>query len=374
MTQTLTAHDIIQILLTHAPATLAEAGDPIGLQVGRLNKPVKRVWIALEPSPQVVTEAILHQVDLLITHHAMIYRGTRSIDTATARGRAIGQALAADLTIYTAHTNLDAADGGVNDQLVSLLQLQQAEVLERSRNEKLQKLVVFVPESHHEQVLSAVCEAGAGHIGAYSHCTFNTPGTGTFVPTEGTNPFLGQVGRLERAQEVRLETVVPEQLVEPVVRAMLAAHPYEEVAYDLYNLEIMGKTFGIGRIGNLQEPCSLAKFAVRVRDALGLPHIRYSGDENTMVSRVAVVGGAGHDFIQTAMAKKADVLVTSDVDHHDVAEAWQDGLSIVDATHAALERPVLQQVKQWLNDGLSDTAADIDIEVCDLNEDPFRWV
>ena len=157
------------------------------------------------------------------------------------------------INVYVAHTNLDTAVGGVNDVLAEKLGLENAEVLAPHVRERLKKIVVFVPEDHHMKVLNAMCEAGAGWIGNYSHCTFNLRGTGTFLPGEGTNPYIGQQGKLEQVEEVRLETIVPESAQTRVVQAMLKAHPYEEVAYDIYPLELPGRSFGLGRIGRLPE-------------------------------------------------------------------------------------------------------------------------
>ncbi|MCF8563352.1 Nif3-like dinuclear metal center hexameric protein [Alicyclobacillus tolerans] len=370
-TDTVLAQDAIAVIESFAPRSLAFSGDPVGLQVGRLNKPVHNIWLALDASPDVIEQAVGSQADLLITHHALLFRPLSRVDTSTVRGQAVAKALAHDLCVYSAHTNLDVADGGVNDVLAQLLGLRDVEILDRVQNERLRKLVVFVPESHHQEVMDAVCAAGAGHIGNYSSCTFNTPGQGTFLPLQGTNPFIGEAGKLERVQEVRLETVVPESKIEDVVRAMLSAHPYEEVAYDLYPLEIMGKAYGIGRVGQLPEPMRLLDFAKMCRAQLQLQHIRFGGAPDMNVRRVAVLGGSGGKWVHQAIAMGADVLVTSDTDHHLVAEAWQDGLAIVDATHSSLERPVLTRLKTELEQHLGER---VSVTIANVNEDPYHWV
>lgn len=363
--------DVAAVMDAWAPPSFAMEGDRVGLQLGRLDKPVTKVMVALDPYPQVVAEAVERQVDLLVTHHAMLFRPLQQIDTGTARGRAVQQALAADLAVFNAHTNLDIAAGGVNDVLAERLGLSDVVILDRLHNERLRKLVVFVPVDSHERVLQAVCEAGAGHIGAYSHCTFNTPGTGTFLPGQDTNPYIGKPGQLERTDEVRLETIVPESIAETVIRAMLEAHPYEEVAYDLYPLDIMGEPHGMGRVGNLPAPLAMREFAAHVRDRLGLSHIRFSGDAQMQVQRVAVLGGSGGRWAAKARQMGAEVLVTADCDHHTVAEAWQDGLAIVDATHAALEVPVVERMADVLKKHLGDA---VEVYVRDTEEDPFQWI
>ncbi|GGJ09190.1 GTP cyclohydrolase 1 type 2 [Alicyclobacillus cellulosilyticus] len=363
--------DVMAAMEQLAPAALAMPGDRIGLQIGRRDKPVRKVGLALDPSPPVIHHAIRAGVDLLITHHALFYHPLGQIDTGTSRGQALAAALAHDLAVFVAHTNLDIADGGVNDVLAELLGLQACEVLEPIHEEHLYKLVVYVPTSHHETVLAAVCAAGAGHIGRYSHCTFNVAGTGTFLPEEGARPYIGEAGRLERVEEVRLETIVPAGRLAAVTEAMLSAHPYEEVAYDVYPLRLPGRTYGLGRVGALSRPMSLSAFAEHVRQVLGLPHIRYAGDPDRSVRRVAVIGGSGSKWAATALRKGADVLVTADCDHHALADAWHDGLAMVDATHAALERPVLRSVAAALHRKLGGA---VEVDVLAVPEDPVRWL
>ncbi|MCL6637689.1 MAG: Nif3-like dinuclear metal center hexameric protein [Alicyclobacillus sp.] len=362
--------DVVAVLDRLAPPALAFAGDRIGLQVGRMDKPVQRVWLALDPYPQVIGEAVRHQVDLLITHHAQIFRPLTQVNTATARGAALAEALAHGLTVYNAHTNLDVAAGGVNDVLAELFGLRAVQVLHETGRERLYKLVVYVPADHRMAVLDAVCAAGAGHLGNYSHCTFSTAGEGTFLPEAGAHPYLGAVGRLEQVAEQRLETVVPESRFNEVVAAMRAVHPYEEVAYDVYALELPGPSYGLGRVGELPEPMPLAAWAERVRQVLGLAGLRYAGPAEKSIRRVAVVGGSGGRYTADALRHGADVLLTADCDHHTVAEAVQDGLAVVDATHAALERPVLRKVQAELQAAFPN----LEITVAEVPEDPFVWL
>jgi len=364
------AADVIRALESFAPPSLAMQGDVIGLQVGRTDRVVAKVMLALDASYPVLRAAAEHDIDFLFTHHAMFYRPAARIDTSTAAGRAIATALQHDITVYSAHTNLDVAEGGVNDVLAQLFGLQDVEILDRQQNESLRKLVVFVPVGHEDAVRNAMFAAGAGHIGAYSHCSFNTSGIGTFRPETGARPFIGSVGNVEHTHEVRVETVVPEPRVAQVVREMLQAHPYDEVAYDLFPLDIMGKPFGIGRIGQLTAAVPLAELAAEVKQKLGLRGIRFAGAAHTSVRRVAVLGGAGARYASVARAKGADVLVTSDCDHHDMVVATATGLAVIDATHAALERPVLHAVRNVLHAAFGDQ---LSVQIADVNEDPFQF-
>ncbi|MBX6353849.1 MAG: Nif3-like dinuclear metal center hexameric protein [Thermoflavifilum sp.] len=368
---TILVGDVVAAIEAWAPIHLALEGDNPGLQLGRVDKPVRTVCLGLDPYPATVDAALKAGADLLITHHPLFFRPLRQLDTASARGAALARAVAADLAIYSAHTNLDVAEGGVNDVICARLGLQDPEVLDVTGREALYKLVVFVPEEALDTVRDAVCAAGAGHIGRYSHCTFRAAGEGTFLPEEGAQPYLGQVGRLERAREYRLETIVPAGIRHEVVDAMLAAHPYEEVAYDLYPLALSGKAHGIGRVGNLPEPVRLADFAHLVKQRFGLAGVRYAGDPQLRIERVAVLGGSGRRWVRSAIRLGAQVLVTSDMDHHSMAEAWQDGLAVIDATHAALERPVLEAVAQRLRETFGEA---ITVHIVDVPEDPFHWV
>ena len=227
-------HEIIQLFEQFSPKQYAMEGDQIGLQIGRLNKPVHRVMIALDVLEEVVDEAIEKEVDLIIAHHPLIYRPLKNIMTDQLPGRMIEKLLKHDITVYAAHTNLDVAKGGVNDLLAEALELSNTEVLVPTHEIHLKKLVVYVPTEQSKQVKEALGNAGAGAIGNYSHCLFSSSGTGQFLPEENANPYIGENGKLEQVNEERIETLFPDYLEKKVVQAMIKAHPYEEVAYDIY--------------------------------------------------------------------------------------------------------------------------------------------
>lgn len=369
------ARDVIAAMEQIAPSGLALPKDKIGLQLGNVDKPVSRVWVALEASPETVAAAVQAGVDMLVTHHALLYHPISQLDTRRRRDRAIQQLLAADITVFSAHTNLDVAEGGVNDVMAERLGLTQVEILDVTGADALYKLVVYVPQTHLAEVRQALGDAGAGAIGHYSHCTFHTVGVGQFLPGANTTPFLGQSGKLESVAEARLETVVPEPLLSSVLAAMQTAHPYEEIAYDLLPLRQKGKRHGIGRVGNLPRAMTLKQFAHHVRQQFSMQHIRYVGDDEWKVHRVAVLGGSGSGWVGASLAKGAQVLVTADVGHHDACDAWQDGLAIVDGTHAALEQPVCAVVAERLKRMLGlQTGGSVEIVASPIDVDPFSWV
>lgn len=362
--------DVIEAMNKLAPPALALEGDVIGLQIGSPTQAVRRVWVALEATPDVIAAAADSAVDLVVTHHSILFRSLTQINPSEPRDAAIARLLSSNMSVFSAHTNLDVTPGGVNDEIARLLGLEDTEVLDITHEDKLFKLVVYVPNSHANIVLSAITNAGAGAIGNYSHCTFSGEGIGTFMPGQNTRPYIGRIGEMEKVNETRLETVVPHSRLNRVLDGMQAAHPYEEIAYDLLALQQPGLPLGIGRIGHLPKPVRLQSFAHTVKDAFGMTGIRYAGDADTPVRRVAILGGSGSKWIEKSIDQGADVLVTSDVGHHAAAEAWQDGLAVVDATHAAMEQPVCDVVVRHLREHMGDG---IEIERAPIDVDPFRW-
>lgn len=355
-----------------APRSLAAGWDNVGLLVGSPEQEVASLLVTLDVTPQVAGQAVTDGVDMIVAHHPLIFKTLSAIRTDTPQGRTLAALLAAGIAVAAAHTNLDAAAGGVNDVLAARLGLTGLRPLVVDGRERLLKLAVFVPEGHVEDVRRALAAAGAGHIGNYSHCTFQAAGTGTFLPLEGTQPFLGEQGKLEYAAECRLETILPEKIAVPVIDAMLKAHPYEEVAYDLYALENPGREFGLGRVGRLAAPEPFAVFADRVTAALGLSHLRIAGPTDREVGTVAVCGGSGGNFLAIAAAAGADVLVTGDVKYHEALEAAAVGLTLVDAGHFATERPVVEALAGYLAGCAAEGGWDVAIGTDTLSGDVFR--
>lgn len=356
-----------------APLELAEPWDNPGWQLGNPQAPVERVLLCLDVGREVVEEAGQKAAQLILTHHPLFFKGIKSLRLDSPPGALVAELLRLGIGVYTAHTNLDRARLGVSDALVRVLGLQETEVLAPAE-ERYYKLVVFVPVGHVEAVREALGNAGAGWIGNYSHCTFGVEGTGTFLPLEGTSPYIGRQGVLERVREVRLETVVPSALVEKAVRAMLEAHPYEEVAYDLYPLANRFKpSLGLGRVGTLPEAVPLQSFAGRVREALGLEAVRWAGEGSRAVRRVAVCGGAGGELWREALAARADVLVTGDVSYHTARDMLAAGLAFVDAGHYGSERVVLPLLKEVLARALEERGLAVELLLSESEKEPFLY-
>ncbi len=363
---------VIQLFEQWAPKHYAIPDDRIGLQLGTLQKDIRNILVALDITDEVAEEAIREQADLIIAHHALIYRPLKNVRTDEPQGRVLEKLIKHDIAVYIAHTNLDAAEGGINDMMADRLNLQQRTCLEEIHTDKLNKLVVFVPESHHPNVQQAIFAAGAGWIGDYSHCSFNLEGTGTFLPQEGSRPFIGSQGKLERVKEIRLETVVPQSVQRSVIQAMLRAHPYEEVAYDLYPLDLKGRSFGLGRVGLLPDAVSLKEFVERVKAAFDVPMVRYVGEEDRPVRKVALLGGSGSHFMRRALFAGADVYLTGDVDYHTALDAAQAGLAVVDPGHN-IEKIMKRGVTDYLTEKLRDAYAGTRVLASRVDTEPFRF-
>ncbi|NLZ93966.1 MAG: Nif3-like dinuclear metal center hexameric protein, partial [Firmicutes bacterium] len=312
---------LINILEKLAPKHLALEWDNIGLQLGNLQGTVTKIYVTLDVNEDALSEAITMGADFIVTHHPFIFKPLAAIRTDQIKGRLIQRALKAGIAIYAAHTNLDMANGGVNDALAQHLGITDTRVLQPAGHFALEKIVVYVPKEYVHNVRNAMAAAGAGCIGNYSNCSFSTEGVGTFLPLEGTSPFIGEQGKLEEVKEVRLETVVPANLRKQVVRAMLKAHPYEEVAYDIYALLNEGRQYGLGRIGSLRNSCSLADFCQEIKKRLEIPFVRVTGDLSKVIKKVALCGGAGSDLVYAAAFAGADVLVTGDLKYHEAQDA-----------------------------------------------------
>jgi dinuclear metal center YbgI/SA1388 family protein len=373
VSKTPNGYEVIQLFEQFAPKHLAMEGDKIGLQIGTLNKPIQAVMIALDVLEEVVDEAIDKQVDLIIAHHPPIYRPLKNIITDQAQGRIFEKCIKHDIAVYAAHTNLDIANGGVNDWLAEALGLENVEVLIPTYEDALKKLVVYVPESHAEMVREAIGNAGAGHIGNYSHCTFNSRGIGTFLPQDGANPYIGKKGVLEQVEEVRIETIFPASLQKKVITAMLKTHPYEEVAYDVYPLENKGETFGLGRIGKLNKEMTLQQFAEHVKKSLEVQAVRVVGNLNDIVKKVAVIGGDGNKYISQAKFSGADVYVTGDLYYHVAHDAMIIGLNVVDPGHN-VEKVMKKGVANYLNKEFAKHKFHTKVYVSEVNTDPFTFV
>ncbi|MHB9144166.1 MAG: Nif3-like dinuclear metal center hexameric protein [Symbiobacteriia bacterium] len=364
---------LTQWIEERAPRRLAEDWDNPGLMWGDPRAEVKRVLLAVDGTDAVLAEAAAAGAGLVVLHHPSIWKDVKHLRTDEPLGRRVEFCLKRGIAVYAAHTNYDAALPGMSDSLARRLGLAEAAVLHVTQRDPLLKLVVFVPQGHENGVRDAIAAAGAGLIGNYSHCTFQAAGTGTFLPHEGATPFIGRVGSLERAAEVRLETIVPQSLSHRVVAAMRRAHPYEEPAYDLIPLENEGAARGVGRVGRLAAPVPLVELIDQVKAVCQVNSVRLVGDSHRQVQRVAVCGGDGSDFVRAASRAGAEVLVTGDISHHEALDALDLGLSIIDAGHFGTEWPGMADLADWLGERLQAAGYETRCEFAKAGRDPFQF-
>ncbi|MBW8348134.1 Nif3-like dinuclear metal center hexameric protein [Bacillus sp. IITD106] len=366
-------YEFIQLFEEFAPKEYALEGDPIGLQIGTLNKPIQNVMVALDVLEEVVQEAVEKKVDLIIAHHPLIFRPLKNIHTDKASGKIIEMLIKHDITVYAAHTNLDVAPGGVNDMLADALGLKNTSVLVPTYEETLKKLAVYVPKENESDLLSALGDAGAGAIGLYSHCSFTSEGTGRFLPGENTNPYIGEKGKLETVHEVKIETVFPAKKEKRIISAMLNAHPYEEPAYDIYELSQKGNVFGLGKIGELQNEMNLKEFASFVKEVLDSPGVRVVGNLNDKIKKVAVLGGDGNKYYSTAKFSGADVYVTGDIYYHTAHDAMNIGLNMIDPGHN-VEKIMKKGTVEVLKNMIDHRNYDVTIFPSEIDTNPFAFI
>jgi dinuclear metal center YbgI/SA1388 family protein len=357
-----TIGDLVRIMEDIAPPELALPDDRIGLQVGDLEAHVKSALVALDASDAVIARALSSGASVVLVHHPLIHEPVDRIVRDDPVGRRLLDAARAGVAVYVAHTNLDRAPRGVNTVLGETIGLRNAEPLQVEEGCPQYKLVVFVPKGYADAVRIAACSAGAGVIGDYTFCTFQTEGVGTFVPAQSAQPFSGKVGNLNRAEELRLEMVVSAPFVRQVVEAIGRAHPYEEVAYDLLVTGQRDSRFSLGRIGELEEKVTLEEFAAFVKKVLKLAAVRVVGNKRKKLRRVATVAGGGARYLSAAAGAGADVLVTGDVGYHHAREAAARGLCLIDASHEGTEGVILEPLASLLRAELEKLDQTITVE------------
>lgn len=352
--------DIMRILEEIAPPKYCIPNDRVGLQIGDPGADIRSIVITMDVTPAVVGEVARRGADLLISHHALFWTPLSSIRLDVYPQSLAYQLVSAGIGLYVMHTNWDAAPGGINDVLAERLGVVDTQILKPSYTQKLFKLVTFVPGEAADAVREAISSAGGGSIGDYTDCSFRAPGTGTFLPLPGTQPYTGKSGQLEKAAEFRLEMLATDDVLHDAISAMIAAHPYEEVAYDVYPLWNDGEVFGLGRYGKLRTPMSFGEFCKTACEVLGVKDPRTSGDPGSPVETVALLGGGGGGHVALAHSNGADVYVTGDVKHDQFLEARALGINVLDATHFFTERPGMVALAPKLHEILEEDGVTVE--------------
>lgn len=366
-----TLHDVVSLIHGWYPPHTAEGWDAVGLVLGDPEQSVGKVLFAVDAAPEVAAEAAEWGADLLVVHHPLFLKPVHGFAATNPKGRVASTLTKAGCALLTAHTNADRASGGVSEALATALGLTGQTPIVPAPSTARDKLTVYVPVDAAAIVRAVIAEAGAGSIGNYDFASFSSPGEGRFRPLVGAEPMIGTIGAIQTVEEVRIEVVMHRHLRARVVRAMKAAHPYEEPAYDVVEMadgEVAAT--GTGRIGTVPR-MTLGEFADVV--AVALPKtahgVRVAGDPERSIRRVAVCGGAGDFLLDTVLATDADVYVTSDLRHHPAAEFLdKDGPALVDVAHWAAESTWLPVVEARLVEALGDA---VETRVSTTNTDPW---
>lgn len=367
--------DVVGLVEDWYPSGRAEDWDAVGLVCGDPAAEVRRILLAVDPVQAVADEATAMDADLLVVHHPLFLKATHGVAATTPKGRVVHQLVRGGCGLLTAHTNADSPTAGVSESMGLALGLQHLWPLDADAGEPLDKIVVFAPVSAAETLRQELAGAGAGHLGDYDHASFSAPGVGRFRPLAGASPAIGTVGDLESVEEERIEVIAPRRLRGLLLDVIRAVHPYEEPAYDVYELAALPQVDrGSGRIGHLPEELTLREFATRVRDALPeTAHgVRVAGDPERRVQTVALCGGAGDFLLDRARREGADVYVTSDLRHHPASELREhpDSPALVDVAHWAAEWTWLPVLRDRLVAALGDT---VEVHVSTTNTDPWTF-
>ncbi len=338
--------EITTILEKLAPLAWQEDYDNAGLCLGKPDAEFKSCLVCIDVTEKVIDEAIHHGCNLIISHHPVIFKGLKRLNGNSMTERVIEKAIRADIALYAMHTNLDNVFEGVNRKIASKLGLIDLSILRKSQK-MLRKLVTFCPTDHAGTVREAIFRAGAGHIGEYDQCSFNVDGTGTFRAGESANPFTGSIGELHFEKEVRIETIFPAFMERGIIKAMIEAHPYEEVAYDIYPLENEHDRSGAGMIGSLEKPVSETEFLNKLKDTFAVKVIRHSALKGKKVEKVAICGGSGSFMIPDAIKQGADFFVSGDIKYHQFFDA-DDRIVIADIGHYESEQFTSEIIADYL--------------------------
>ncbi|GJQ62862.1 MAG: GTP cyclohydrolase 1 type 2 [Melioribacteraceae bacterium] len=337
--------ELIKHIEQWAPPGAAWEKDNVGLQVGDSTTRISNVFLCLELSGEALDEALDKNCNFIFTHHPFIFRPIKSLDTAkNPKAAIIKKILNNNVTLFSAHTNLDFTKGGVSFVLANKLNLENINFLVNEDSNQI-KLVVFIPENDSEKVADAIFKAGGGIIGEYNNCSYRLNGTGTFKGSENSNPSIGTKENFEKVNETRLEVLVDKWKLNKVLGSMLEAHPYEEPAYDVYPLQNKNVNYGFGAIGYLNESMTRDQFLAMLSENLGLQGLRFTNGKSNDIKKVAVCGGSGSDLVDSAIRAGADAFVTADIKYHTFQDA-ENNILLVDAGHYETEIHVLKEVKR----------------------------
>jgi dinuclear metal center YbgI/SA1388 family protein len=359
--------EVISRLESFAPIMLQESYDNAGLIVGDTETEITSILVSLDTTEAIIDEAIQNGCNLIVSHHPIIFKGLKKINGSNYIERVIISAIKNNIAIYAMHTNLDNVNHGVNHMIAKRLGLKNMRIL-MPKNDVILKLAVYVPKSHAQDVRSAMFNAGAGNIGNYSSCSFNSEGTGTYLANANANPHKGEVGKIHHEAEIKIEVIIPEFLQKKIVDEMLKVHPYEEVAYDLLSLKNVQNQIGSGMIGELETSVDEYSFLSFLKEKMKTECIRHTALLNKPIRTVALCGGAGSFLLGAAKARNADIFISGDFKYHDFFDA-DNQLVIADIGHYESEQFTIDLIGGFLIENFSKFA----VRFTEVNTNPINY-
>jgi len=363
---------VIKTLESFAPERYAQDWDNVGFQIGDINSKIEKIMVTLDITKEVLIEAVENNVDLIITHHPLIFNPIKKIVSHNPVSNLIMDLITNKINVIVAHTNLDSSNIGVNMYLSKLLNLNRVTNLSDAYYKKYFKFIVFVPKDFSGKVLTELENANAGIIGNYSGCTFNTEGYGTFRPLENSNPYVGQKNELHKESEIKIETIVEEKNLENVINKIMKIHPYETPAYDIIPLENSIDNPNMGLVGYLENAMDIVEFSKTLKDVLKASNIKLVKANERKIHKIALCTGASSEFIDTANSKDCDLFITGDLKYHEAQHAKQIGLNVIDAGHYETENIYIEEFARILREKFEEENYDVIVVQSKVNINPFK--
>lgn len=362
---------LIDILESEYPPELAQQWDNVGLLIGDRRQDISNVLLTIDITPAVLKEAKRKKADMILSYHPVIWDGLKEV-TADSQKSIVFDLIREGISVYSVHTVMDVIDGGVNDGLAEMVGISNPAPIGEfceAGVERFYKLVVFIPPDSMDKVTAAAFKAGAGRLGNYSHCGFRSKGTGSFKPLQGSNPAVGERGRVEKVDEIRFECLVKESELEDVIDAVVEAHPYEQPAYDCFKEYLPAEKPGLGRMGRVGKPMKLSEILERIKKTTAAEAVGIIGDERKTVKKAAVCAGSCGDIINSVIKAGCDLYVTGELKHHTALAAEQAGLTCICLTHTVSERFILKKIAK----NLRGKTEGISFKISTKDKDPFKW-
>jgi len=358
--------EIITALEEFAPPQLQEDYDNTGLNIGNPNAEITGILLCIDITEDVVDEAIDNKCNMIVSHHPLIFGKLKKITGSDYVERCIIKAIKNDISIYCGHTSFDSVEKGVSYKICEKLRLQNLNILSPKKN-FLKKISVFIPEKHAEKVRLSMFEAGAGSIGNYNHCSFNVSGNGSFKAGENTTAYVGKKGVVHYEPEIKTEMVFPAHLESRIISAMLSAHPYEEVAYDIFSIDNNWGKAGLGMTGETIKPLEEKELLEILKEKFNIKNIRHSKLLGTKINKIAVCGGSGAAFINTAINSGAQVFISGDIKYHDYF-LTENKILIIDIGHFESE----QFTKEIFYDIIMKKKPNFAVRFSKINTNPIK--